>query len=64
MSRFFVNPEDIAEKYIYLSDKTDLHHMKKVLRLRVGDEVDISDGEAWEYRTKIEEIGDDEAVFS
>ena len=63
MSRFFVNPEDIAEKYIYLSDKTDLHHMKKVLRLRVGDEVDISDGEAWEYRTKIEEIGDDEAVL-
>ena len=63
MSRFFVNPEDIAEKYIYLSDKTDLHHMKKVLRLRVGDEVDISDGEAWEDRTKIEEIGDDEAVL-
>lgn len=63
MSRFFVDPTDIAEKYIYLTDKTDLHHMKKVLRLRVGDKVDISDGELWEYSTVIEEIGENEAVL-
>ena len=37
MSRFFVDPSDVTERYIYLSDRGDLHHMKKVLRLSIGD---------------------------
>lgn len=61
MSRFFVDPSDITDKYIYLSDRGDLHHMKKVLRLAVGDELDISDGAAWEYHVEIEEMTADEA---
>ncbi len=35
--------------------------MKKVLRLSVGDELDISDGAAWEYHVEIEEMTADEA---
>ena len=46
MSRFFVDPSDVTERYIYLSDRGDLHHMKKVLRLSIGDELDVSDGTA------------------
>lgn len=64
MSRFFVSPSDIDGRYIYITDKDDLHHIKKVLRLRKGDEVDISDGETWEYRAVIEETREDEAVLA
>ena len=63
MSRFFVRPEDVQDKYIYLTDKQDLHHMKKVLRMSVGDEMDISDGSAWEYHVEIESLEDKEAVL-
>ncbi len=63
MSRFFVKPQDVADKYIYLTDKQDLHHMKKVLRMSVGDEMDISDGSAWEYHVEIESLDDKEAVL-
>lgn len=63
MSRFFVKPSDIDGKYIYMTDKQDLHHMKKVLRMSAGDEMDISDGSAWEYHVVIEELSDKEAVL-
>lgn len=63
MSRFFVRPEDIDGKYIFIKDRDDLHHMKKVLRLSAGDEADISDGQSWEYRGRLEEITGDKAVF-
>ncbi len=63
MSRFFVKPQDIEDKYIYLTDKQDLHHMKKVLRMSIGDEMDVSDGAAWEYHVEIESLDDKEAVL-
>ena len=61
MSRFFVEPSDITGKYIYLSNRGDLRHMKKVLRLSIGDELDISDGAAWEYHARIEALDEEEA---
>ena len=63
MSRFFVKPEAVEDRYIYLTDKQDLHHMKKVLRMSEGDEMDISDGSAWEYHVEIESLDDKEAVL-
>lgn len=54
MSRFFVAPEQIGANTIEIEDRGDLHHMKKVLRLQPGDEVDISDGQTWEYRARID----------
>ena len=64
MSRFFANPEDIGNNLIVIKDADDLHHMMKVLRLKKGDEVDISDGAAWEYRARIESLGRDEAELA
>lgn len=61
MSRFFVPPENVGEKNIVIDDKSDLHHMVKVLRLSVGDEIDISDSQEWEYRAELSYIGQDEA---
>ena len=56
MSRFFTEPENISDKYIYITDADDIHHIKKVLRLKPGDTVEISDGQKWEYEGAIEEI--------
>ncbi len=61
MSRFFVPPENVGEKSIVIDDRSDLHHMVKVLRLSVGDEIDISDSQEWEYRAELSYIGQDEA---
>ena len=64
MSRFFVNPGDIGNNLIIMNNADDLHHMMKVLRLKEGDEVDISDGEAWEYRARIESLTREEAQLT
>ena len=53
MRRFFVSPEDVGEETIVIDDREDIRHMKKVLRLSKGDEIDISDSTEWEYRTEI-----------
>ena len=63
MSRFFVSPEDIGQDLIIMNNPDDLHHMAKVLRLKEGDEVDISDGAQWEYRARIESAGREEATL-
>lgn len=63
MSRFFVSPADIDGRYIRITDKNDIHHMKKVLRLKSGDQVDVSDGDAWEYRARIEETDEKEVLL-
>ena len=33
MSRFFVKPQDVEDKYIYLTDKQDLHHISNLIFL-------------------------------
>lgn len=50
MSKFFVSPESVGDQAIRITDREDLHHMMKVLRLKPGDEIEVSDGTAWEYR--------------
>lgn len=63
MAKFFIDPKNIDEKYIYLREKNDLHHLVKVLRSKVGDEIEVSDGSTWEYITVIDDIFEDEAVL-
>ena len=61
MSRFFTDPENIGTNTITIDNADDLHHMMKVLRLKEGDEVDVSDGVQWEYRARIESLSREEA---
>lgn len=61
MSRFFTDPENIGANTITIDNTDDLHHMMKVLRLKEGDEVDVSDGVRWEYRARIESLSREEA---
>lgn len=64
MSRFFVSPEKIGARTITLEDPQDLRHMRKALRLKPGDEVDVSDGLRWEYRARIEFIDEGGAALT
>lgn len=61
MSRFFTDPGNIGANTITIDNTDDLHHMMKVLRLKEGDEVDVSDGVQWEYRARIESLSREEA---
>ena len=63
MSRFFVKETDIGDSEIVITDFGDLKHMKKVLRLKAGEEVEVSDSAKWEYRAVIEDIGEDSALL-
>jgi 16S rRNA (uracil1498-N3)-methyltransferase len=52
MPRFFVSDPIIAQKEIRISGQ-EAHHIQRVLRLQVGDQIDIFDGRGKEYRTEI-----------
>jgi 16S rRNA (uracil1498-N3)-methyltransferase len=59
MSRFFVNNSQITGNRILLTDKTDIYHLKNVLRARIGEQVDVSDKSEWEYKAGIVSISQD-----
>ena len=54
MHRFFVNKEQILENQIEIIG-TDVKHIKDVLRLRIGEEVEIS-SDGFTYTSKIESL--------
>lgn len=60
MRRFYAPPENFKENTVVL-DAGETKHLRDVLRLRVGDEVSVFDGEGNEYFCRIEEIGKKEA---
>ena len=43
MNRFFVSAVNVNEKTITIDNKSDIKHISKVLRLKVGDEIEVSD---------------------
>ncbi|NLB88595.1 MAG: 16S rRNA (uracil(1498)-N(3))-methyltransferase [Syntrophomonadaceae bacterium] len=55
MHRFFVPASNIEDKKVYITDKKELKHMSKVLRLGVGDNVIVFDGKGSEYEVIITE---------
>lgn len=63
MRRFFINPSQVGERHIAISDPSDYRHISKVLRLAPGDLVSISDGVRWEYSCRLEEFKDGQEVL-
>lgn len=61
--RIFTEPANVGDKYIEIHHKGDIKHMVKVMRLGVGDRVDVSDSVMWEYETVIDQIEDDEVLL-
>ncbi|MDD5987670.1 MAG: RsmE family RNA methyltransferase [Eubacteriales bacterium] len=64
MHRFFVDASQVVGKSI-LIDGEDVRHIRKVLRLRPGDVIEVSDSSSWEYRCRIVSVEEDavEAVI-
>ena len=62
MNQFFVEPGQIREKKIFINGK-DVNHIKNVLRMKIGEELSVSNGcDGKEYRGIIEEFTDDAVV--
>lgn len=60
MYQFFVKPGQICGKDIWITGG-DVNHIKNVLRMKIGEEIAVSNGEDnKEYRCEIAEIGEDE----
>lgn len=62
MYQFFVEPSQIQDKKIVITGG-DVNHIKNVLRMKVGDEIAVSNGiDGKEYRCGIEAFAGDEVV--
>ena len=59
MARFFVDASDVQGNTIYIRSKEDIKHISKVLRMKEGDRLEISDCSQWEYDAEIEFIEQD-----
>ncbi len=63
MNRFFVEKHNIGKEVIKIADHDDVRHLARVLRLRPGEDVFISDGEGGGYITEIEKIAKNSVVL-
>lgn len=62
MYRFFVEPSRIQDKRIVITG-SDVNHIKNVLRMKIGEEIAVSNGiDSREYRCGIEEYTEDEVI--
>ena len=62
MSQFFVTPDQVEKPYIYITGP-DVNHMKNVLRMRMGERTEISDGGNRRYACQVESYEEDRAVL-
>lgn len=62
MYRFFVEPSQIQDKRIVITGR-DVNHIKNVIRMKIGEEIAVSNGiDSREYRCGIEEYRDEEVI--
>lgn len=58
MHHFFVTPQQVKENQIQI-EGTDVNHIKNVLRMKIGEELHISDGNNKKYLCEIAEVSAD-----
>ena len=64
MNQFFVEQSQIQDKKIIITGK-DVNHIKNVLRMKIGEELAVSNGvDGKEYRGIIEEFSEEEVICS
>ena len=63
LRRFRIGKESISGKEAVIQDPGEIRHLRKVLRMRAGDEVLLFDGEGGEYRAVISNISAQEISF-
>lgn len=62
MQHFFVIPEQVGETEIYVTGQ-DVNHMKNVLRMKIGEQVEISDGNNKKYLCEVSVYEEEQAVL-
>lgn len=55
MRRFYAPPENFITQSVFLNQE-ETRHLRDVLRLRIGDEISVFDGEGNEFLCRIEKI--------
>ena len=59
MYQFFIQPEDITENDILITDEQDINHIKNVLRMRQGEKIALCcEASGKEYICSVEELGE------
>lgn len=61
MHKFFVMPEQIGEKAIYINGP-DCNHIVRVLRLKIGEEILVKDRQGTDYYCIIESSSPEEVI--
>lgn len=64
MARFFVDAADVHGNTIYIRSKEDIKHISKVLRMKEGDKLEISDSCQWEYEAEIQFVEQEQIELS
>lgn len=59
MQHFFVDASQVSEKTIWI-EGPDVNHMKNVLRMRIGEELTVSDGQGQEYLCQIQNFEEEQ----
>jgi len=63
MPRFFVNPEQVNGDRIVV-EGSDVNHISRVLRMKRGEELSVSDGAGMDYHCIIDSIEEDAVMLS
>ncbi len=61
MPRFFTARENISDTQIII-DNEDVKHISRVLRLGVGDTIEVCDGRGFDYKAEIEAVEDKKII--
>ena len=61
MQRFFVTPKQVKKPEIVIIG-ADVNHIAKVLRMKIGEELFVSDGENNVYHCAVKEMAADEVI--
>lgn len=62
MHHFFVTPEQVKENMIFI-EGSDVNHIKNVLRMKVGEELEVSDGEQRKFLCEIDNMSSEEVCL-
>ena len=60
MHHFFTDPSQVRDGKIFI-EGSDVNHMKNVLRMRVGEQVQISDQNGKNYLCELETFEEEQA---
>ncbi|MDI3536337.1 MAG: rRNA (uracil1498-N3)-methyltransferase [Eubacteriaceae bacterium] len=61
MHRFFVDISQIHDENLTITGE-DFKHLTRVLRLKINDQIEVCDGQGWDYQVVIQSFTDKEMI--